>query len=207
MAARLLIFDFDGTLADSFGWFLDTINTAAAQHGFDPLDLTRLDDDRGLGGRELMARLRMPLWKVPAVTASMRRAMHADIHRIHLFGGALPLLRTLRARGVRIAVVSSNTLANVQTVLGADGTALVDRFACGASIFGKKPLLQRVVNAEGLPRTQVLCVGDERRDAEAAAAAGLAFVGVAWGYATADALAAVSPHAPVTTFDALLAFV
>lgn len=207
MSARLLIFDFDGTLADSLAWFLDHINIAATRHGFDPLDLARLDDYRGLSGRELIARLHVPLRKIPAITAAMRASMTQNIHRIRLFDGALPLLRELRTRGVRTAVVSSNSLANVQTVLGAEGVALIDRYACGASLFGKKPLLRRVVRAEGIALAQVLCIGDERRDAEAAAAVGLDFVGVSWGFATVQSLASVSRHPPLASFDELLRFV
>ena len=81
--------------------------------------------------------------------------------------------------------------------------ALIDDFDCGASMFGKAGHLRRVVRRSGVPATQVLCVGDEVRDIEAAAAAGLDIVAVSWGYALPAALAAAG--APVVqSFDGLI---
>src|SRR5690606_39579012 len=113
---QLVIFDFDGTLADSFAWFLANINSAATRHGFKPMDLDRIDDYRGLGGRALIAQLGLPLWELPAVTASMRRAMAAAIDDIHPLAGAIDALQQLRGRGITTALVTSNSRANVVRV-------------------------------------------------------------------------------------------
>lgn len=203
MSYRLLIFDFDGTLADSFGWFVGNINRIAVAHGCRPLDLGRLDEYRGLGARALMAQLGMPLWKVPAVTAAMRRSMDASIDAIRPFPGALELLQALRTAGVQTAVVSSNSRDNVARVLGA-GAALVDHYGCGVSIFGKRPVLRRMLQASRVAAGAALAVGDETRDGEAAAAAGIDFVGVAWGYATPAALRPLSRRPPFTRFEEIL---
>lgn len=204
MKYRLLIFDFDGTLADSFGWFLANINAAAHEHGFTPLPMDRLDEFRGLGSRELIARLGLPLWKVPVVTASMRRAMAGGIDAIRPFDGVHELLCALRQRGVASALVTSNSRANVERVLGRDTAALIDHYACGASLFGKRPLLRRVARAAGVPPAQVLSIGDEQRDADAAAALGMDFAGVSWGYATEGALAPRSVRPPFRTLHEVL---
>lgn len=199
MDYRLAIFDFDGTLADSFGWFLDNINVAAARYGFQPMDLSRVDDYRGLGSRELIASLGLPLWKLPAVTAAMRRAMTESIESIRPFDGVPEVLAALREREVAIGVVSSNSRANIERVLGTGSAALIDHYGCGASLFGKRPLLRRIARAAGVAHGQVLCIGDELRDAEAAASLGMDFVGVAWGFATPQVLAARSVRAPFCT--------
>lgn len=203
MRYRLVIFDFDGTLADSFAWFLANINLAAARHGFAPLDLARLDDYRGMGGRELIAHVGMPLWKLPAVTAGMRRAMQERIGDIRPFDGAVEALQALRTRGLATALVTSNSRDNVARVLG-DGAAHIDHFACGAGMFGKRPLLRRVARAANVQARQVLCIGDELRDADAAASLGMDFIGVSWGYATEAALATRSVRAPFRTFEEIL---
>ena len=52
----------------------------------------------------------------------------------------------------------------------------------------------------GLKRAQAICIGDEDRDAKAAAKAGIAFGAVTWGYSTPEALAA---HGPARTFLAM----
>jgi phosphoglycolate phosphatase len=205
MRYRLAIFDFDGTLADSFAPMLAGMAAAAQRHGFKPFDLDRLDDYRGMGPRQLMAELDIPLWKLPRVVTTMRRDLAARLGEVRLFDGVAGCLAALRSRGVRTAVVSTNSRSNIETVLGALATQ-IDHYDCGASMFGKAGHLRRVVRRSGVPAAQALCVGDEVRDIEAAAAAGLDIAAVAWGYALPHALAGAG--APVLdSFEALLAHI
>jgi phosphoglycolate phosphatase len=205
MSYGLVIFDFDGTLADSFAWFLTAWNGVAAARGLQPIDPARLDEYRGLGVRELLQVLDVPLLKVPALMTAMRREMSRNTAQVQLFDGAGDLLAGLRRHGVRSAIVSSNSQANVEQILGRKYAAMIDHFACGASLLGKRRKFREVLAAIDVPRARTLCVGDELRDADAAAAAGLDFIGVGWGFATPAVLATRSPLAPVSSFAALLA--
>ena len=63
MTYRLAIFDFDGTLADSFHLFLDAWTHAAQRYGFRAVDTTDLDRLRRLGARDIVAEAGLPLWK------------------------------------------------------------------------------------------------------------------------------------------------
>jgi phosphoglycolate phosphatase len=204
MAYGLVIFDFDGTLADSFAGFLAAIDAAAATHGFSPLDPQRHDEYRAMPPRALMRELGLPLWKVPAVSATMRQALSRDIDRMQLFDGATGLLRALRRHGIRTAIVSSNSQANVERVLGHKYAAMIDHFGCGATIFGKRRLLRATLAAFDVAPPQVLCVGDEIRDAQAAASLGLDFGGVDWGFATPAALAPHCRRGPFNRFEQIL---
>ena len=99
------------------------------------------------------------------------------------------MLRQLKAKGVQLAIVTSNSQDNVERVLGQENCNLIDHFACGASLFGKRPKTRAVLKASGIPAEAVLCVGDELRDVEAAHALGLDFAAVSWGYANPTKLA------------------
>jgi phosphoglycolate phosphatase len=190
---RLVIFDFDGTLADSFAWFTGALNEAALRHGLAPIAPWEIERARGLEGRELLRHLRVPIWKVPRLAAHMRRAMAAARAPVALFPGVDALLRRLEERGVALAIVSSNSEANVRRILGPENAARVRHLACGAPVLGKARRFRRVVRDSGVPRGEVLCVGDEQRDLHAARAAGLAFGAVSWGFATLEALLALGP--------------
>lgn len=198
MRYRLLIFDFDGTLADSFPWFVATINTVADRFGFRKIDDGEFDLLRGLSAREMVRRLGIPTWKLPLIARHMQKLKSRDRDAIALFPGVDTLLRQLAEHGVVLAIVSSNSEDNVRRILGPELTPLIHHYACGASLFGKTSSFRKVLRRSGIAPREALCVGDELRDLEAARETGIPFGAVTWGYTTADALRA---HAPEEFFE------
>jgi len=193
MKYRLAIFDFDGTLADSLPWFRSVFNQVAVRYGFSTLDDSEFEALRGVSNREIVQRIGMPLWKVPLIGAHMKRLMAEDIDGIALFDGAAEMLRDLKSSGVRLALVSSNSEANIRRVLGPDNAVLIDHYGCGASIFGKAAKFRKALRQSGVLPHEAICIGDEVRDAEAARSLGIPFGAVAWGYATPELLASQAP--------------
>lgn len=193
MPYGLAIFDFDGTLADSFPWFVGVVNAVADRHKFKRIDESEIETLRGYGARELIGHLGLPSWRLPLVARHMRAlaAEHAD--RIELFEGVDDMLRRLSDDGLVLAIVTSNSEENVRRVLGPANAALIDHYACGASMFGKAAKLRRVLKASAVRRDEAICIGDEIRDLEAARRESLAFAAVGWGYTTLEALQAHSP--------------
>jgi phosphoglycolate phosphatase len=196
----LVIFDFDGTLADSTAWAIRAVRPLAERFKFKAVTEDEIAMLRGRTSREIIAYLGLPLWKVPLVAAHGKKMMAAEAHAIPLFSGTGDLLRGLSAAGLRLAIVSSNSEATIRSILGADLAGLVDHFGCGAAIFGKAAKFKAVVKAARIPKERVLCIGDETRDIEAAREAGLACGAVEWGYATRRALA---DHGPTMMFSAM----
>ena len=193
MTPRLIMFDFDGTLADSFGCFLDVADAVADRYGFARLDRNDMAAVRALGARQIIQRQGVPLWKVPMIARHARTLMARDIDRVPLFAGIGTALAELAAGGARLAIVTSNSRDNVLRVLGPATAALVGELECGASLFGKAGRLRRVLRRSRVPQSAALFVGDEIRDAEAARAAGVPFGAVAWGYTSTAALRAQAP--------------
>lgn len=191
-AYDLAIFDFDGTLADSFPFFLRLHNELARKHGFRevaPEDVSAL---RAMSTRELMARSGLPAWRLPAVAHDFTQRMQRS-DEVPLFEGVPEMLRALAAGGLHLALVTSNARQNVDRLLGRDLCALFGHIDCGASIFGKRSRLQRAARALRVAPTRSIYVGDATADAEAAQAAGMHFGAVDWGYTTPEALAACRP--------------
>lgn len=190
---RLAIFDFDGTLADSFPWFLGAVNSAAERYRFRRIEDADVERLRGLSAREMMVHLHVSAWKLPLVVRHMRAMASANLHHFKPFYGVLPLLHALADRGVALAVVTSNSRPNVERVLGPEVCARVGFWECGASVFGKAPRLRRVLARSRVAAADALCIGDEVRDADAARAAGIPFAAVTWGYTSEAALRAQNP--------------
>lgn len=198
---RLVIFDFDGTLADTFPWFVSVLDDVADRFGFRRIGADEIESLRGFDSRQLLTHLDVPRWKLPLIATHVRRLASRDIDQLRLFPGIPAMLGRLRAEGIRLAIVSSNTEANVRRVLGRDVAAHVDQYACGASLFGKASRFREVLNATKLEPQDALCVGDEVRDGEAAAKVGVPFGAVSWGFARVEALMRCSPSAVFTTVE------
>lgn len=204
MRYRLVLFDFDGTLADSFSWFLGVVNRLADEFRFRRIEDHEVEALRGLAARQMVAHLGVPAWKLPRVAHGMRQHMAREIGQIKPFSGVDELLRELSRRGIRLAVVTSNSIENVRQVLGPDNAALIQHYGCGASLFGKRPKLRAVLRSSGIPAAEAICIGDELRDLEAAHAEGIAFGAVAWGYTHPETLRAHGAEEMFTSLEDVL---
>jgi len=197
MRYKLVIFDFDGTLADSFSWFLGVINEVADKYQFRCIKPDELSTLRSYDARKMIAHVGVPMWKLPLVHRHVRKRMTEDIGNISLFPGTDRLLQRLQAQGIILAIVSSNSLTNVRRVLGEENASLIRRYACDAPIFGKRAKLRRVLDQSEAFPSEAIFIGDEIRDLQAAHAEGIAFGAVSWGVNHLDSFRS---HFPEETF-------
>ncbi|MCC6146834.1 MAG: HAD hydrolase-like protein [Anaerolineaceae bacterium] len=194
MKYKLVIFDFDGTLADTFPWFLSIADQVADAFRLKRLDPEQVDQLRRLGVQKILKQYELPLWKLTVIGRYVQKMMTEDIHRIGLFQGVKDLLDTLAGTGVQLALVSSNSYTNVRKVLEHHNIDQIGYYECGVSLFGKQARFKRVLEKSGVPPGEALCVGDEPRDIQAAHAARIPFGAVAWGYTPIETLMALSPR-------------
>ncbi|MGY4624390.1 HAD-IA family hydrolase [Bradyrhizobium sp. USDA 4486] len=192
MPYTFAIFDLDGTLVDSFPWFLRTINDVADRFGFRRVANEEIEELRHASSREILGRLEVPLWKLPAIARHARRLKAEAAGEISLFAGVETMLQALADNGVQLALVTSDSEANAREKLG-DAAALFSHYDCSASLFGKAAKFRRVIRRAGVEPSKVIAIGDEVRDIEAARTAGIACGAVCWGYAAPPALRALGP--------------
>ena len=190
---RLVIFDFDGTLSDSGDWFLSVVDELARKFRFRTVQPDEVDMLRNKSSRDVIAFLGISKWKLPLIARHVRRLVGRNAHQIELFPGTPDLLEQIAATGVKIALVTSNAEANVRKILGPEHAARIDCFACGSSLFGKAPKFRRVLKKMGVKPGEVLAVGDETRDIDAAREVGMRAGSVLWGYAAEELLIAMRP--------------
>lgn len=167
MPYSLAIFDLDGTLADSFPWFLRTINDVADRFGFRRVADEDIEGLRHASSREILSRLEVPLWKLPAIARHARRLKAEAAAEISLFAGVETMLRTLAESGVQLAMVTSDSEANAREKLG-DCATLFAHFDCAASLFGKPAKFRRVIRRAGVEPGKVIssatkCATSRRR--------------------------------------------
>jgi phosphoglycolate phosphatase len=191
---RLLIFDFDGTLADSFDLFVEIFDEAAELYRFDRFDRHHLEHLRTLDAAGVLKYHRVPAWKLPFIVRTTRKIMASRIENVQLFPGIAAAITRLHESGFVLALLTSNSKQNVLKVLGPQLSHCFDHFECGISIFGKRTVLKRILKRTGFVAAETMMIGDELRDMNAAASVGVSFGAVGWGYTSIETLAKAGAH-------------
>ena len=198
MRYQLVIFDFDGTLADSYPWFLTVYQQISERFHIPLLEAEDLEKLRSLEISKIMKEYKIPFWKLILMGNHLKKLMNAQIENIPLVDGMQNVLDVLRNQQVKLAVVTSNSRSNVQKVLGQRNKDYFQYIESGASMYGKKARFEKILRKTGIPAEQTLCIGDEVRDLKSSRAAKIAFGAVGWGYTNISFLEAHSPEAIFT---------
>ncbi len=198
MKYQLALFDFDGTLADSFPFFVSVFNQLAEQHDFKKIDLCEASAFRHYTPQQIMKHIGLPSWKLPLVATSVISMMRKNAESISLFAQVDDMLLHLSNAGVMLAIVTSNSYDNVIQILGPANAKLISHFECGMSIFGKSARIRRLLKKTTIPASKAIYIGDQVPDLEAARKESVAFGAVSWGYGAIELL---RKHSPEEEFD------
>ena len=192
-APRLVIFDFDGTIGDTFLAGYEILNLLADEFGFRKLEEKDLPRARNMRTVELLAFLGLPMRKLPKVARAGTELLAEKIPAIQPLPGMVELLVELRSRGFRLGIITSNSEKNVRAFLRCRNLEHFDFVRCSSKLFGKAREIRAARKACGLKKHHVLFVGDETRDIEACKKAGVRIAAVAWGYNSPASLQALRP--------------
>jgi phosphoglycolate phosphatase len=201
---RLIIFDFDGTLADSFPWALSIYDEMIDRYQLKHIDKEDVSALRGFDARQIIKLFGVRWWKLPALAKDVATMMTRDADQIPLFAGINELLKSLSEMGVMLAIVTSNSLENVGKILGPENMSLVSYFECGAGLFGKHTKFKKILRKSGVSASEALSIGDEIRDIQAAKKSNIASGAVSWGYTHLDALVGQAPDEIFTNVGDIL---
>ena len=188
MPSRAVLFDFDGTLADTAPDLAAAANRLLAEQGQEPLPLERLRPFASAGARGLV-HAAFGVKPGDAEYAALRESFldfYAErvCHETRLFPGIAELLRELRRREIRWGIVTNkSTRFTEQIVLALKLEP--DCVACGDTTPHLKPHPASLLHAAAqlkLAPTQCCYLGDDLRDMKAAVAAGMRPIAVDWGY-------------------------
>ena len=208
---RLIVFDWDGTLADSAGIIAAAIQSACRDVGEPVPDDVSARYVIGLGLAEALAHVApaLPLARHPELSARYRHHYLARDPDIPLFGGARELLDELRRAGFLLAVATGKTRVGLDRALVAN--QLGDRFHATRCADEGRPkphpdMLLHLMAALEVEPSRTLMIGDTTHDLELARAAGVEAIGVAYGAHETAGLQAAHPLAIVHSIDELRAW-
>lgn len=192
-----IIFDLDGTLADSIDVVIDVLNDLKV------IDRTITRDDYELAKnmtiKDIAKELGISLWRAPRVLVKGRAELTKRIDEIPFFAGMDQTIDELSKEN-RLFVMSSNSLVNVEKFLkihGIDG--YFEKKYGGIGIFSKAKMLKKIIKDYNLDSETSYYIGDEIRDVDAAKKAGIKSVSVTWGFNGEEILSSRNPDHIVRT--------
>ena len=194
MAAQVILFDFDGTIADTYQAIADITNQLSTEFGYKALSPEEQELIKNLSSREIVKLSEISVFKLPFLVRRVRTELSKEIADLKPISGIKTVLTELKSRGYILGIVTSNNKENVDIFLKKNQLDRLFRYVySGTAIFGKHRVLNQVVKEHHLTKADVIYVGDETRDIRSARKSRIASIAVSWGFNAAEILAQYQP--------------
>ncbi len=193
----LVVFDFDGTIADSFDEAMAVFKQLVP--GQDKLTKDQVDVLRNKPYKEIFDYFNISYFRVPSLIVKGRQMLKRSIHKVNPYDGVAEALGKLKADDYALAIISSNATQSIEKFLQRHKLAIYfDSVEGYAGLRGKPKLIRALMKQRGAVPEQTIYVGDEPRDIDAAKKAGVWSVGVTWGF---GGRAILESHEPTLLID------
>ena len=191
---KTIIFDFDGTLADTFELIVSITNRLSPKFGYQPVAEEDIAKLQNLSSRDIVRQSGISYLKIPFLIRRLRKELKNRIAEVNLFPGIKELIIDLKAEGYSLGILTSNSQDNVKKLMTLNDVENGFDFIYGnATLLGKHKTLAKLLKRDKLNPQDVFYVGDETRDIDAAKKAGVIAIAVSWGFNSAEALAENNP--------------
>jgi phosphoglycolate phosphatase len=190
----ILLFDFDGTLAETMMLIHDVFNRLSRVYGYGHMPEEEIEELRHLSIREFIEHARIPVWKIPFIAVHARRLMHAEMDQVQPPDGLVEALTHIHKSGRYLMdILTSNRQKNVHRFLAQHRIDWFDDVESTHAILSKKKRVEKYIRHKGLHPDSLYYIGDTTVDVESARHAGAKTVAVSWGLNTREALEKVKP--------------
>jgi phosphoglycolate phosphatase len=194
---KTIIFDFDGTIADTFPIAIAAVNSLSGIYGYKPLKNN--DSLRSKTMSDIIKQdLGLSMLKLPSFGRQMRQIVKGKVGSARIFPGMKSTISRL-SKDYRVIILTTNSQELVKAVLDINEINCIDEVISESSIFGKGAVISRIIRRDGLSKDQALYIGDEIRDIDACKDAGIRIISVGWGYNTPSSLKSKNPDFFVST--------
>lgn len=194
MTQKVIIFDFDGTIADTVDALVSIANGLAQKFGYIPITQEELALLRNLNSREIIKYSGISILKIPFLVKKVKSELKSKIKELKPISGIKETLVVLKNNGYRLGIITSNSQENVTDFLRVnDLDNLFDFVYSGVTIFGKTTIINNVLKQKQIKSQEVIYVGDETRDIEASKKANIKVIAVTWGFNSQEVLAKQNP--------------
>ena len=205
MKAKVVIFDWDGTLVDSIEHIAESLHQAATELGYPAREREAYRDIIGLGMVEALEKL------YPGISREQMNSIREGYARYffskvttpqNVFAGMADVVSDIRGAGLGCSVATGKSRRGLDVALVSSGLgAHFDITRCADETRSKPDprMLEEIVRFYNIDPSEAVMIGDTRYDLDMAQRIGMPSIGVEWGVHKRDVLAEYSPHAVVDT--------
>ena len=189
-----VIFDFDGTIADTLDTSLRIYNEVAPEYDFSPITEDLREILRAQKPQEILKAYGISKRKLFLLLLRIRKELGRHIHDTRPAEGMPTALQEMKEAGYKLGILTSNAAANVSRFLEANSLSGIFGFIySGKSLFGKDRVIRHMLSRENISADNVIYVGDETRDVEACKKTGIPVIAVSWGLSHREIMASLLP--------------
>lgn len=189
-----ILFDFDGTLAETMMLIHNIFNRLSGVYGYRHLPEEEIEAHRHLSIHEFIVHAGIPFWKVPLIAIHARRLMHREMAEVHPPKGLVEVLTQIHDSGrYHMDILTSNRRKNVLKFLTEHSMDWFDEIHSTRSILSKKRRVKKYIREKSIDPQALYYIGDTSVDVESARLAGTKVVAVTWGLNTEQVLSRSNP--------------
>jgi phosphoglycolate phosphatase-like HAD superfamily hydrolase len=194
MTVKVIMFDFDGTLADSLDALVTITNRLALEFGYKPTAPEELAQIRNLSSREIVMQSGISIFKIPFLLKKIKGNLHDEIQYLNPIPGIKEALIQLKYEGNVLGILTSNSEENVRAFLNKQGMEELFSFVYSeTTLFSKHKIIRKFMKQNYLSPEEIVYVGDETRDIESSKKIPIKVIAVSWGFNSREILAKHKP--------------
>ena len=196
---KTVIFDLDGTIADSFGIGLEVANSLATKYSYDPIidspTIRDLSFKEFLISHLKLGKIRLILW-----AREVKRLLSQRSDDVKVFTDIKEMLEDLKQNNVKLGILTSNNKKNTTKILKNNEIMdLFDFIYTNSSVFGKWRTLKKLLKREQIDKKNAIYIGDEIRDIDSCKKLDVKIIAVTWGANSAKILKETGANYYATT--------
>ncbi|NMB91987.1 HAD-IA family hydrolase [candidate division WWE3 bacterium] len=191
--SKILIFDFDGTLADTLSYSVNYAYEFNRKRKLLSKEKINFEEFRKMGLYDFVATLGIRKRDLFWFLFQIQRKMHKELKNISTFKGLPGILEELSSRNIKMGIATSNSKRNVLKFLEKNNLNYFDFIYSTVNYLGKDKLLKKAIKKCKANKDDVIYIGDEIRDINAARSSGVKIASVAWGYNLESVLSSNNP--------------
>ena len=188
-----ILFDFDGTLADSGEMGLQILNELLDKYNLKKVSREEMIKINNFPIKDRFKLLGIPFYRFPQILVTTLIKYKELISSLKSFEGIEELLSDLKREGYTLSILSSNSIDNIEFFLNKYNLKAFDNVISEKNIFGKQKSIKAYLKKYDLKNEEIIYIGDELRDIEACKKVNVKIIAVTWGFDSIDLLKKAKP--------------